>query len=128
MMYTMKTNHINTNHALSLALSCISDMLLCFFLHKRESFQLQKVLLNLLMNHFNRYQYPEWFRDAKFGIWAHWGPQAVPRQGDWYAKKNVSGRMIRLISITLNIMAILQNLATRISFRSGKLKDGILKS
>ena len=18
---------------------------------------------------------PEWFRDAKFGIWAHWGPQ-----------------------------------------------------
>lgn len=32
------------------------------------------------------YRYPEWFRDAKFGIWAHWGPQAVPRQGDWYAK------------------------------------------
>ena len=32
------------------------------------------------------YQYPEWFRDAKFGIWAHWGPQAVPRQGDWYAR------------------------------------------
>jgi alpha-L-fucosidase len=33
-----------------------------------------------------QYQYPDWFRDAKFGIWAHWGPQAVPRQGDWYAK------------------------------------------
>ena len=33
------------------------------------------------------YQYPEWFRDAKLGYWAHWGPQAVPRQGDWYAKK-----------------------------------------
>ena len=33
-----------------------------------------------------QYQYPEWFRDAKFGIWAHWGPQAVPRQGDWYAR------------------------------------------
>jgi alpha-L-fucosidase len=32
------------------------------------------------------YQYPEWFRDAKLGYWAHWGPQAVPRQGDWYAK------------------------------------------
>jgi len=31
--------------------------------------------------------YPEWFRDAKFGIWSHWGPQAVPRQGDWYAKR-----------------------------------------
>lgn len=34
-----------------------------------------------------QYKYPEWFRDAKFGIWSHWGPQAVPRQGDWYAKK-----------------------------------------
>ena len=32
------------------------------------------------------YQAPEWFRDAKFGIWAHWGPQAVPRRGDWYAR------------------------------------------
>jgi alpha-L-fucosidase len=32
------------------------------------------------------YQVPEWFRDAKFGIWAHWGPQAVPRSGDWYAR------------------------------------------
>ena len=35
---------------------------------------------------FRQYQYPEWFRDAKFGIWSHWGPQAAPRQGDWYAK------------------------------------------
>jgi len=32
------------------------------------------------------YQAPTWFRDAKFGIWAHWGPQAVPRSGDWYAR------------------------------------------
>ena len=34
-----------------------------------------------------QYEFPEWFRDAKFGIWSHWGPQAVPRQGDWYARK-----------------------------------------
>jgi alpha-L-fucosidase len=33
------------------------------------------------------YSYPDWFRDAKFGIWAHWGPQAVPMEGDWYARK-----------------------------------------
>jgi len=33
-----------------------------------------------------QYQFPEWFRDAKLGIWAHWGPQAVPMFGDWYAK------------------------------------------
>ena len=37
------------------------------------------------------YNYPEWFRDAKFGIWAHWGPQAVPRQGDWYARGMYEG-------------------------------------
>ncbi|HEX8463259.1 MAG TPA: alpha-L-fucosidase [Abditibacterium sp.] len=30
---------------------------------------------------------PDWFRDAKFGIWSHWGPQAVPRHGDWYARR-----------------------------------------
>ncbi|MFD1256910.1 alpha-L-fucosidase [Mucilaginibacter terrae] len=36
---------------------------------------------------FQQYRYPDWFRDAKYGIWAHWGPQAVPRWGDWYAKK-----------------------------------------
>ncbi len=32
------------------------------------------------------YEPPNWFRDAKFGIWAHWGPQAVGRAGDWYAR------------------------------------------
>ncbi len=33
-----------------------------------------------------RYECPEWFRDAKFGIWSHWGPQSVPMFGDWYAR------------------------------------------
>ena len=32
------------------------------------------------------YTCPEWFRDAKFGIWAHWGPQCAPEDGDWYAR------------------------------------------
>lgn len=32
------------------------------------------------------YQAPDWFRDAKFGIWSHWGPQSVPKAGDWYAR------------------------------------------
>jgi alpha-L-fucosidase len=32
------------------------------------------------------YQCPDWFRDAKFGIWSHWGPQSVPMFGDWYAR------------------------------------------
>ena len=33
-----------------------------------------------------QYQTPEWFRNAKFGIWAHWGPQCEPEDGDWYAR------------------------------------------
>lgn len=33
-----------------------------------------------------QYRCPDWFRDAKLGIWAHWGPQCVPEQGDWYAR------------------------------------------
>jgi alpha-L-fucosidase len=34
-----------------------------------------------------QYEAPEWYRDAKFGIWAHWSPQCVPEAGDWYARK-----------------------------------------
>ena len=32
------------------------------------------------------YEVPEWFRNAKFGIWAHWGPQCVEGSGDWMAR------------------------------------------
>jgi len=35
------------------------------------------------MESLTNYHCPDWFRDAKFGIWAHWGPQAVPMMGDW---------------------------------------------
>ena len=30
------------------------------------------------MNSFKTYQCPDWFRDAKFGIWSHWGPDSIP--------------------------------------------------
>ena len=33
-----------------------------------------------------QFQCPDWFRDAKFGIWSHWGPQSVPMSSDWYAR------------------------------------------
>jgi alpha-L-fucosidase len=32
------------------------------------------------------YQCPQWFRDAKFGIAAHWDAQSVPELGDGYAQ------------------------------------------
>jgi alpha-L-fucosidase len=30
---------------------------------------------------------PAWWRDAKFGIFIHWGPQAAGKSGDWYARR-----------------------------------------
>lgn len=33
-----------------------------------------------------QYQVPKWYSEAKFGIWAHWGPQCQPEAGDWYAR------------------------------------------
>ncbi|TQM43595.1 alpha-L-fucosidase [Pseudonocardia cypriaca] len=33
-----------------------------------------------------QFRCPDWFRNAKLGIWSHWGAQSVPRQGDWYAR------------------------------------------
>lgn len=32
------------------------------------------------------YRVPQWFKDAKLGVWAHWGPQSEPGYGDWYAR------------------------------------------
>ncbi|MDX1906587.1 MAG: alpha-L-fucosidase [Bacteroidia bacterium] len=29
---------------------------------------------------------PAWLRDAKFGIWVHFGPQSAGESGDWYAR------------------------------------------
>ena len=32
------------------------------------------------------YKTPEWFRDAKFGIYCHWGPYSVPAfENEWYS-------------------------------------------
>jgi hypothetical protein len=78
-----------------------------------------------------QYRYPEWFRDAKLGFWSHWGPQAVPRQGDWYARKlyiadRVDKKRVNTavrtatIRITLTATDTLPRRDTRISSLSGK--------
>jgi alpha-L-fucosidase len=33
-----------------------------------------------------QYQCPEWFRDAKFGLWAHWTAECQAEGGTWYAR------------------------------------------
>ncbi|MBO4613435.1 MAG: alpha-L-fucosidase [Bacteroidaceae bacterium] len=37
-------------------------------------------------NNLSAWECPDWFRDAKFGIWAHWDPQCEAEDGDWYAR------------------------------------------
>lgn len=48
--------------------------------------QMQKGKYDATWESLSRYEVPEWFRDAKFGIWAHWGPQCVEGSGDWMAR------------------------------------------
>jgi alpha-L-fucosidase len=38
-------------------------------------------------NSLSRYQTPDWFRDAKFGVFLHWGVYSVPAFGnEWYSR------------------------------------------
>ena len=37
------------------------------------------------MQSFSNYRCPEWFQDAKFGIWSHWGPDSIPGISNNYA-------------------------------------------
>jgi alpha-L-fucosidase len=37
-------------------------------------------------NSLETFEIPDWFRDAKFGIYCHWGPQCVPMCDGWYAR------------------------------------------
>ncbi|HYO25021.1 MAG TPA: alpha-L-fucosidase [Lacipirellulaceae bacterium] len=32
------------------------------------------------------YRTPDWFRDAKFGVYVHWGVYSVAERGEWYAR------------------------------------------
>ncbi len=39
-------------------------------------------------NSLSQYQVPDWYRDAKFGIFIHWGVYSVPAFGsEWYPRQ-----------------------------------------
>ncbi len=40
-----------------------------------------------------QYECPEWFRDAKLGIYMHWGVYSVAEMGEWYARKLYDEKM-----------------------------------
>ena len=45
-----------------------------------------KIKFDPTVESLQQYECPEWFRDAKFGIWSCWNAYTVPGQGDWYAR------------------------------------------
>lgn len=51
------------------------------------SSQLRAETFEPTVDSLQNYQCPEWFRDAKFGIYLHWGAYSVAEQGEWYARK-----------------------------------------
>ena len=64
-------------------------------------------------NSLTNYQTPEWFRDAKFGIWAHWGPQCQPEHGDWYARSMYDQGQSTITNLTSPNTAILRPTVSR---------------
>lgn len=52
-----------------------------------SAIEFTKVPFNPTWDSLKKYKTPEWYQNAKFGIWAHWGPQCQPERGDWYARK-----------------------------------------
>lgn len=71
------------------------------------------------------YKVPEWFRNAKFGIWAHWGPQCVEGSGDWMARSLYLEGSREYKHHVENIMAIPLKWASRIYCLCLKPRNGI---
>lgn len=67
--------------ALSKSMAAVS-----YFLDPYGSKEFTKVPFSPSWDSLQNYEVPQWYKDAKFGIWAHWGPQCEPERGDWYAR------------------------------------------
>ncbi len=72
---------------LMLGLSFVLGLSNASFAAEKLNLPIQNGPFQPTMESLKAYKYPDWFRDAKFGIWAHWGPQSVPMEGDWYARQ-----------------------------------------
>lgn len=65
------------------------------------------------------YEVPEWFQDAKLGIFIHWGPYAVPAfSSEWY------GRHMYMDTATYNAQFVLQSEGPNRVFTHHKEKYG----
>ncbi|HBU38328.1 MAG TPA: hypothetical protein DEB70_11060, partial [Planctomycetaceae bacterium] len=66
-----------------IAIGCVQNG---FFLHAEE----YEPQWDSLSRH---QQAPKWFRDAKFGIYFHWGPYAVPAFGNEHYPRTMYGHI-----------------------------------
>jgi alpha-L-fucosidase len=88
MVYLFKLKNMKIKLLKQITLTAILVITLTIFASGQQESQTKNIRpFKPTKESIKHYQYPKWFRDAKFGIWAHWGPQAVPRQGDWYARQ-----------------------------------------
>src|ERR1035438_2988780 len=51
-----------------------------------------------------QYQTPEWFRDAKFGVWACFGPQCQAEDGDWYRSEEHTSELQSLRHLVCRLL------------------------
>jgi len=67
---------------------CIALCLISCAKNKKEQLEASKPKYKANWESLAKYQEaPEWFKDAKFGIYAHWGVMSVPAYAnDWYAR------------------------------------------
>ncbi|MFB9079342.1 alpha-L-fucosidase [Flavobacterium procerum] len=80
---------MNRRNALKLGASALAGLYLSPLLGQSQLFSspLNNGVFEPTWDSLSKYIVPDWFRDAKFGIWAHWGPQCEPEAGDWYARE-----------------------------------------
>lgn len=67
---------------ITLLLACVMSSFVCFAQTNIEQGPFEPTWESLSAN----YKTPEWFADAKLGLWAHWGLQCVPESHDWYGR------------------------------------------
>lgn len=81
---------MNRRNALKLGMSALAGLYLSPLLSQSNLLSVAPPIIDgpfkPTWDSLEKYQVPDWFRDAKFGMWAHWGPQCEPEAGDWYAR------------------------------------------
>ena len=76
-----------------------------------------------------KHKTPEWYKNAKFGIFIHWGIYSVPAFGnEWYSREMYDKSKLKHIGTTVKSTVIKRTLDIRTLYRCSKPKTSIPKS